>query len=350
MSNETIEADFSETEPSAVMVVEKNDFMPALTPEEGMERVSLITEFVREAMKENVDFGAIPGTTKKTLLKAGAEKLTTLFGLSTKFVDEKVVENFDDEDPFFYYRRKCQLWRGNLMIAEASGSCNSKEKKFRWRWVKEHEVPKTLKIKDLETRKTVLGAFAWQIESADTKYKTAEEWARLKEAMEAGETNRFMKEQPWNGKEEVYHEIEDVLYRVPNEEIFDMVNTYLKMADKRALVAATLIAVNASDFFTQDLEDIGLVDIDEEVGKATEHTVEEAITYAYQKVSEGTFPENKYLAFAVKLDFDADFANGVLTDFKADDKDVNDAVLHLIDRYVTTNSMEKFLEELYDDL
>jgi hypothetical protein len=33
------------------------------------------------------------------------------------------------------------------------------------------------------------------------------------------------------------------------------VNTIQKMAQKRALIAATLLAVNASEFFTQDLEE-----------------------------------------------------------------------------------------------
>jgi hypothetical protein len=33
------------------------------------------------------------------------------------------------------------------------------------------------------------------------------------------------------------------------------VNTIQKMAQKRALIAATLLAVNGSEFFTQDIED-----------------------------------------------------------------------------------------------
>ena len=37
----------------------------------------------------------------------------------------------------------------------------------------------------------------------------------------------------------------------------DLVNTIQKMAQKRALIAATLIAVSASEFFTQDVEDSG---------------------------------------------------------------------------------------------
>jgi hypothetical protein len=42
--------------------------------------------------------------------------------------------------------------------------------------------------------------------------------------------------------------------RVPNPDIADQVNTLAKMAQKRALIAATLIACSASEFFTQDQE------------------------------------------------------------------------------------------------
>jgi hydroxymethylpyrimidine/phosphomethylpyrimidine kinase len=42
---------------------------------------------------------------------------------------------------------------------------------------------------------------------------------------------------------------------IPNSEIFDQINTIQKMAQKRSLVGAVLIATGASKFFTQDLED-----------------------------------------------------------------------------------------------
>jgi hypothetical protein len=49
--------------------------------------------------------------------------------------------------------------------------------------------------------------------------------------------------------------------KVPNPDVADLVNTIDKVAQKRALIAATLIAVNASEFFTQDVEDMpGFVD------------------------------------------------------------------------------------------
>jgi len=76
--------------------------------------------------------------------------------------------------------------------------------------------------------------------------------------------------------------IPGILYRVPNENIFDQVNTIKKMAQKRALVAATLVAVNASEFFTQDLEDLDVSDFIE----AEYRTVEPE-----QKKPENTKPE-----------------------------------------------------------
>ena len=44
--------------------------------------------------------------------------------------------------------------------------------------------------------------------------------------------------------------------RVFNPDIADQVNTIQKMSQKRSLVAAVLLAVNASEFFTQDIEDL----------------------------------------------------------------------------------------------
>ena len=43
--------------------------------------------------------------------------------------------------------------------------------------------------------------------------------------------------------------------KVPNPDVADVVNTVQKMAQKRSLVAAVLNATNASDWFTQDVED-----------------------------------------------------------------------------------------------
>lgn len=46
-------------------------------------------------------------------------------------------------------------------------------------------------------------------------------------------------------------------YEKQNYKIFDLTNTIVKMAQKRALVAAVLSSCGASEFFTQDIEEIG---------------------------------------------------------------------------------------------
>lgn len=46
-----------------------------------------------------------------------------------------------------------------------------------------------------------------------------------------------------------------------NPDIPDSVNTILKIAKKRAFIDATLIAVNASEFFGQDLEELAEIEV-----------------------------------------------------------------------------------------
>jgi len=121
----------------ALLAVERSQFMPALSIELAVERYGAVTEFVSRVLRKDVDYGVIPGTEKRTLLKPGAEKLTTFFGLSTRFQVLERIEDWTGErhggEPFFYYLYRCQLHRGDLLVAEADGSCNSRETKYRWR-------------------------------------------------------------------------------------------------------------------------------------------------------------------------------------------------------------------------
>lgn len=242
-------------------------FMPALTPAEADHRYKAMVTFVKDQMVLDKDYGQIEGTNKPTLYKPGAEKLNTLFGYSVRFVDEATVERWDDDDPFFYYRRRCELWRGEIMVASASGSCNSKEGRYRWRWVSEDQVPDILDKSKLKVKASSDGVFGWQYEKRETagKYGKPESyWQQFDQAIANGTVKRYNKVQPWNNKQEVFLEIGSVAYRVPNEDIFSLVNTVLKIADKRALIAATLIGCNASEFFTQDMEDLAGIDPDKE--------------------------------------------------------------------------------------
>lgn len=55
--------------------------------------------------------------------------------------------------------------------------------------------------------------------------------------------------------------------------IGDLLNTLQKMAQKRAYVGAVVIATGASDFFTQDLEDLPAEMLDNDTGELTDRYV-----------------------------------------------------------------------------
>jgi hypothetical protein len=181
--------------------------MPVMTVAQAVERYKMMIDVVRDLLKEGRDFGAIPGAEKPTLLKPGAEKLCTFFGLQPIPV---LLDSTEDwENGFFYYRYQCQLKRGNQIIAAAEGSANSREKKYRWRKIPEFKATNEEKLAAVKREEL-------------TSSKTGKPY---------------------------------VMLTIENSEPFDLVNTLQKMAQKRAMIASTLLAVNASEFFTQDLED-----------------------------------------------------------------------------------------------
>ncbi|HXG64222.1 MAG TPA: hypothetical protein VNO70_03885 [Blastocatellia bacterium] len=206
-------------------------FMPALSTEQAVARFNAVVEFVRTVMREGVDYGNIPGTDKPTLLKPGAEKLCTLFGLSSRFQLIRSEEDWSgkehDGEPFFYYLYRCQLWRGDIIIAEGDGSCNSFEQKYRYR-------------------------------EAQRKCPSCGQAAIIRGKEEYGGGWLCFRKRGGCGVKYLIDDAEitgQPAGRVSNENIADQVNTIQKMAQKRALIAATLLAVNGSEFFTQDNED-----------------------------------------------------------------------------------------------
>lgn len=193
-------------------IITHQGLMPALTINEAVSRYNALVEFTRAVMKEGKDFGVIPGTgNKPTLLKPGAEKLCSLFGLAPEF---EIVESIVDfESGLFYYLYKCRLSRDGNLVGEGEGSANSKEVKYRYRNIPEWKATEEEK------------AVALRVETRTSK-----------------KGNQYK------------------AYVVENSEPFDLINTLQKMAQKRALVAATLIAANASEFFTQDIEDMVVIE------------------------------------------------------------------------------------------
>lgn len=206
MTNELVVIPEREASPYAIMPV--MDFHAAA------ERRQAVIDFYKTLMKKNSDYGVIPGTgkdAKPTLLKPGAEKLASLFGLSPRFeIIEREMDWTGDAhggEPFFYIQYRCTLTRGDLTVGQGVGSCNSWEKKYRYRNVYPDK------------------------------------------ATEEDKKNGRLETKPGRGGSSYK------VYIVKNPDPADVVNTIDKMAQKRALVAAVLIAVNASELFTQDMED-----------------------------------------------------------------------------------------------
>lgn len=169
----------------------------------AMASISKFQQIVNQTLKSGCDYDVIPGTQKPTLLKPGAEKILMLLGLTSEYQVTEQVEDYSKG--IFAYTVKCTLSRGGSKITEGLGSCNSKEDKYRWRWVKESDLPEGVSKDNLKKRTTGYG---------------------------------------------------QVQYRVENDEIYSQINTVLKMAKKRAQIDATLTVAALSEAFTQDIEDM----------------------------------------------------------------------------------------------
>jgi len=103
----------------------------AISLEEANRRVRMLQQYVREHMHEGEDYGVIPGSTKPTLFKPGAEKLNAIFGLAPTMEVTNRLEDWDHG--FVSYEVKVTLInkRTGNVEAEGVGACNSAEKRYR---------------------------------------------------------------------------------------------------------------------------------------------------------------------------------------------------------------------------
>ena len=205
---------------------------PAATVHDALGRYQAMKDFVSGVLKSKVDYGVIPGTSDKpTLLKPGAEKLAAFFGLTPTFPVVERINDWTGQDhggePFFLRDYKCQLYRGGELAGEGCGSCNSWESKYRYRNAN-RVCPQCGAEAIIKGKAEYGGGFICFAKKGGCGAKFADNDPAITD-QQVGKTR--------------------------NPDIFDQVNTIDKMAQKRALIAAVLIATNASDYFTQDIED-----------------------------------------------------------------------------------------------
>lgn len=166
-----------------------------------MNKIAQMQTVVQKTLKKGHDFGEVPGTNKPTLLKPGGEKICMLFGLNPEYEFLQTTEDYDKE--FFSYNIKCTLFKNRQAVAQGVGSCNSKEKKYRY--INVDSIP---------------------VNYIGPSEEFPDKYGRPK-------------------------------YKISNPDVCSLVNTILKMAKKRAFIDAVLQVASLSEVFTQDLEDIG---------------------------------------------------------------------------------------------
>lgn len=87
------------------------------------------SEAVKDSLIDGVDYGIIPGTDKASLFLSGAEKIKLALGLTVDYDLESCIENYGEE-PFFMYRFKARVYRGDQLVAIGYGAANSREGKY----------------------------------------------------------------------------------------------------------------------------------------------------------------------------------------------------------------------------
>jgi hypothetical protein len=205
----------------------------AMTPDRVVAQVNLIQQVMARVMHEGEHYGKIPGCgPKPTLLKPGAEKLSTTFRLAPSYDIQKTDMGMGHRE----YSIVCTLTHipTGQVFGQGVGSCSTMETKYRYR-NSERKCPECGQASILKS-KDDSGYFCWQKRGGCGK--------KFKIGDPAIEDQKM-------GKEE---------YPDPA----DYWNTVLKMAKKRAHVDAILTCVAASDLFTQDVEDLvdnGAIDV-----------------------------------------------------------------------------------------
>lgn len=194
---------------------------PIARPPEVLAAIQDTHAILRDTLTEGTDYGLIPGSARRVLLKPGAEKIAIAFGCRAVF---DLVEAEVDHDRVFRFKSEWEEaprpWPAKREADELKAAG-----KGRWR-----------KVND---------AFIWQVPGSGEEVAHGLYRYRYRCTLV-----RYDGQQLGEG-EAVCSSLESKYRGRPHE----LENTVLKMAAKRAHVAAVLSAFGLSEAFTQDLDD-----------------------------------------------------------------------------------------------
>ncbi len=195
---------------SELTVVEPREMVVGqrpLTIEDVKARSTLVREVVKSVMEEGKHYGTIPGCGKKpALYQSGAQQLGVTFGFSQ---DQTISHLINTSDEYSVTVKVSLYTSSGVCVAAALGECSSLEEKYHWRRAVCQEEFDSMP----DNKRRLKWKKGWQGAAATKEQQV-----------------------------------------IVNP--MDVANTILKMAAKRAYVAAILNATAASDQFTQDIEDM----------------------------------------------------------------------------------------------
>lgn len=106
-------------------------------------------DYIKDTFKDGIDFGIIPNTDRPCLLKPGFEKIQFLLGLTPQY--KLIKETFTPNQPkkykkwndktkayevvetirnYYSWQFACELYHGDVKVAEGVGCANTEEKKY----------------------------------------------------------------------------------------------------------------------------------------------------------------------------------------------------------------------------
>jgi len=208
---------------------------------EVMEQSNKIQDLMKQALKEGQHYGIIPGTKKQSLLKPGAEKINFLFRIGTGDLQVTRTDLPEGHREITIKTPMVHIPTGTI-IAYGVGSCSTMESKYRYRQAS-RICPKCGKDAIIKGRENYGGGWLCYGKKGGCGAKWSDD-AKEITGQEVGQ--------------------------IENKDIADVYNTVLKMAAKRSYVDGTIKASAASDFFTQDVEDMEDAPVNVEMRNVTE--------------------------------------------------------------------------------
>lgn len=225
------------TTPTTLMVAPERasvQLTPVLTADTAMARLTEFQTFIGQYLTESKDggndggdYGLLPGSNKRILLRSGADKLCEVYGIYDEY---EITANENWDTGLFDYLVVCKLRsrKDDSLVGSGVGSCSTYEAKYRWRTAN-RACPTCGQETIIRGREEYGGG-----------------WVCLRGKGGCG----------------AKYDIDDraittqIVGRVENPDLADAKNTVLKMAKKRAKVDAVIGATRSSGIFTQDLEEL----------------------------------------------------------------------------------------------